>query len=76
MTASEMQDLLVKRLMQSSGGNARRWRIAIGPVKLYDLATHATCNWSVRPSGSSREIAEIERLLDDVRLEHPLLQED
>jgi hypothetical protein len=31
------------------------------------------CNWSVTPSGSAHEIAEIERLLDDFRGRYPLV---
>jgi hypothetical protein len=73
MTASQLQDLLVARLARTAGGTQRRWRSVVGPIKLYDRATHATCNWSVAPTGGSREIAEVERLLDAVRLEHPIV---
>jgi hypothetical protein len=73
MTASQLQDFLVKSLMRSVGGTQRRWRAVIGPVKVRDPATHAHCNWSVEPSGTSREIAEVERLLDRVRLERPIV---
>jgi hypothetical protein len=76
MTASQLQDLLIARLTRKLGGSARRWRIAIGPVHLHDLATHGPFNWSVRPSGTPREVAEIERLLDTVRLDHPVLTAD
>ena len=76
MTASQLQDLLIARLTRKLGGSARRWRIAIGPVHLHDLATHAPFNWSVRPTGTPREVAEIERLLDTVRLDHPVLTSD
>jgi hypothetical protein len=73
MNASELQDLLVAALVRKVGGTQRRWRMAIGPVRLHDRATHSHCNWSVAPSGSHREISEIERLLDDVRLRHPFV---
>jgi hypothetical protein len=73
MTASQLQDLLVARLARLAGGTQRRWRTVVGPVKIYDRSTHATCNWSIAPSGGSREIAEVERLLDSVRLEHPIV---
>ena len=73
MTAGDLQELLVATLVRKFGGTRRQWRMAIGPVRLHDLATHPHCNWSVAPSGSAREIAEIERLLDDVRLSHPLI---
>src|SRR3546814_5362700 len=70
MTASELQDLLVATLVRKAGGTRRRWRIAVGPVRLHDLATHPHCNWSIAPSGGVREVAEIEQLLDSLRLAH------
>lgn len=73
MTAAELQSLLIARLVRSAGGSPRQWRIAIGPIRLHDLATHAHCNWSIAPSGSAREIAAIEKLLDTVRLTHPIV---
>ncbi|MEG3087012.1 hypothetical protein [Sphingomonas sp. PB4P5] len=73
MTGSEIQDLLVAALARKSGGSARSWRLAIGPVRVYDARTHPLCNWSVTPSGSVREIAAIEHLLDTVRLSHPMV---
>jgi hypothetical protein len=76
MTASQLQDLLVARLTRKLGGSARRWRMAIGPVHLHELATHGPFNWSVRPTGAAREVAEIEQLLDTVRLDHPIVTAD
>jgi hypothetical protein len=73
MTSGELQDLLVTTLVRKAGGSARRWRMALGPVHRHDVATHPHCNWSVAPSGGSREIAEIEHLLDTFRLEHPIV---
>src|SRR3546814_3015875 len=75
MTASELQDLLVATLVRKAGGTRRRWRIAVGPVRLHDLATHPHCNWSIAPSGGVREVAEIEQLLDSLRLAHPIVVE-
>src|SRR3546814_19389837 len=60
MTASELQDLLVATLVRKAGGTRRRWRIAVGPVRLHDLATHPHCNWSIaigRSPGSSGDRA-------------------
>lgn len=71
--ASELQDMLVSRLVKSKGGTQRRWRAVVGPVKLYDRATHPHCNWSIAPSGTAREVTEVERMLDMVRLEHPFV---
>jgi hypothetical protein len=72
MTASEIQDLLIRTLVRNAGGSQRQWRLAIGPVRVHPLATHPHCNWSVAPSGNIREIETIERLLDDIRLSHPI----
>ncbi len=73
MTSIELQDLIVRRLIRLRGGSARRWRSVIGPVRVYDLATHAHCNWSVSPSGEPREVLQVESLLDTVRLDHPMI---
>ena len=63
----------MRALVRSAGGDPRRWRIVLGPIKLHDLRTHPHCNWSVAPSGGVREVAEIERLLDTMRLEYPIV---
>lgn len=76
MTASELNDLIVKRLMKRAGGTQRMWRAAVGSVTVYDRATHPHCNWAVTPSGSAEAIAEVERLLDMLRLEFPLIAGD
>lgn len=76
MTASELQDLIVTVLFKQAGGTRRRWRIVLGPVRVHDLATHPHCNWSVTPSGGSRENGAVEDVLDRVRLDHPIVAED
>ena len=73
MKASELHDLLVTNLVKTQGGTRRRWRMAIGSIRLKDATTHPHCNWSVEPSGAEPDIAAIERLLDDVRQAHPLV---
>ncbi|WP_159709663.1 hypothetical protein [Sphingomonas sp. AX6] len=73
MTASELQDMLVAALARRCGGTQRRWRLALGPVRALSIDTHPHCNWAVRPEGSAYEIAEIEALLDRVRLTHPIV---
>lgn len=75
MNAHQLQDLLLNRLVRQHGGERRRWRSAMGPIRMHDLATHAHCNWSIYPSGSVRENAAIERLLDDVRGAQPIISE-
>lgn len=74
MTAGELHDLLVSRLTRKIGGTRRRWRHAIGEVRVYDPTTHPHCNWSVQPSGNAGENAAIETLLDAVRLEIAIVQ--
>lgn len=74
-SVSQLQDMMVKSLVRSAGGSQRRWRIALGPISLRNVQQDWHCNWSVTPSGSARENAEIEKLLDRVRLEHPQLTE-
>lgn len=76
MTVSELEDLIVTTLTRRLGGARRRWRIALGPARLHDPATHPHCNWSFAPSGGAGEIARIEDLLDDIRMEHPLVTPD
>jgi hypothetical protein len=75
-TVSQLQDLLVSRLTRESGGNRRRWRSAVGPVRVYALATHPHCNWSISPSGTATEIARVETLLDSIRISHPIVTPD
>jgi hypothetical protein len=71
MTRIDLRDLLVKRLAATAGGPAQRWRRAIGEVRVYPLATHPHCNWSVMASGTAWEIETVEQLLDAVRIAHP-----
>ena len=70
MNANELHEFLITALVRKAGGSRRQWRMAIGPVRIHDRATHSHCNWSVAPSGSIAEISAIEGLLDDVRLSH------
>lgn len=73
MTGADLQDILLTTLLRQWGGTKRRWRLAIGQIRLYDAATHPHCNWSVTPVGTAGENAAIEQALDDLRLRHPLL---
>lgn len=73
MTCDQMIDLLVARLLRHHGQSKHHWRKAIGPIRLYDRATHPHCNWSASPTGSVRDVGVIEGLLDDLRLAHPIL---
>jgi hypothetical protein len=76
MTAYDLEQLLITRLVRESGGTSQTWRRALGKVTVRDADTHPHCNWDVRTSGTDAQNAKIERLLDDVRLEHPILEAD
>lgn len=72
MTAADLQDLIVSTLAREVG-TGRRWRLVVGPVKVYSLLTHPHCNWSVSPSGNPADVARVERLLDRLRIAHPVI---
>lgn len=73
MTADALIDRFLARLLRERGGTRRRWRNVIGPVRVYDAATHAHCNWSIAPTGSVSDIAAVEAVSDTLRLEHPII---
>lgn len=73
MYALQLENLLLTRLLREHGGSKRNWRSALGSVRLYDVATHPHCNWSVAPSGTIRENRAIEELCDEVRGEYPIV---
>ena len=75
MTANDMIDLLVARLVRDHGKSKHHWRKAIGPIRLYSATTHPHCNWSVTPSGTAAENDIVERIADDLRAAHPILVE-
>lgn len=76
MTAGDLQDRIVARLLRGFGGTKQRWRSVLGALRVYDVRTHPHCNWAAAPSGSAREIEIVERLLDDIRSEHPIVTSD
>ncbi|MBT0669364.1 hypothetical protein HT136_13415 [Novosphingobium profundi] len=73
MTASELEQLLVTRLVRERGGTSQTWRRALGKVIVRDAKTHPHCNWEVRPSGTDMQCAAIESVLDDVRLRYAIV---
>lgn len=73
MTASELRDHLVTVLTRDHLGDRRRWRMAVGEVRVYPIATHAHCNWSVTPSGSAEDIERIESQVDLLRERYPIV---
>lgn len=73
MTASDLELLLIARLIRERGGTSQTWRRALGKIIVRDTKTHAHCNWDLRLGGTDAQRAAIERLLDDVRLEHSIV---
>jgi len=73
MTADQLIDRMVARLLRDHGKAKHHWRRAIGPIRLYSRDTHPHCNWSATPTGSATDVVLIEALLDDLRLAHPTL---
>jgi hypothetical protein len=76
MSSSELLSLIVNMLVRAHGGAPRRWRRAVGPIKVYSRTTHAHCNWDVRSSGSIYEVACVEAMVDTVRSSRPFVIED
>lgn len=73
MTASDLEHLIIARLIRERGGTSQTWRRALGKLIVHDTRTHAHCNWDVRLGGTDAQRAAIERLLDDVRLEYSIV---
>lgn len=73
VSANDIIDMLVARLVRDHGRSKHHWRKAIGPVRLYSRETHPHCNWTATPTGSAGDIALIEGMLDDMRMAHPLI---
>jgi len=74
MTAADLEQLLIARLIREKGGTLQTWRRALGSVIVLDTRTHAHCNWDFRLSGTDAQRAVIEQLLDDVRLKHSIVE--
>lgn len=73
MTVHDLREMLLSALVRRAGGDRRRWRLALGEIRLHSLQTHPHRNWSVSPSGSVGEVAEVERLIDDVAVRYPIV---
>jgi hypothetical protein len=74
MTAYDVRELLVRTIVRKHGGQLMRWRTVIGEIRVYPLSTHPHCNWRVDPSGTVREVEVVERIIDAVSAQHPLVQ--
>jgi len=75
MTATELRDLIVGRLVRENGGGTVRWRKVLGELRVYSLDTHAHCNWDARPAGPSADVTLVEQAADQMRLRHPFVTE-
>lgn len=73
MTAADLTDRIVAQLIRRHGGTVRRWRAVLGQMRVYDAETHPHCNWSLAPSGAAGDVAAVEKLLDELRIAHPLV---
>ncbi len=73
MTDADLIDRFLAQLVREAGGNRRRWRLVLGAVRLHDVATHPHCNWSIAPTGTADEVAEVERVSDELRLRYPVI---
>ncbi|WP_260928369.1 hypothetical protein [Novosphingobium sp. 9] len=73
MTASDLEYLLIARLVREKGGSSQTWRQALGKIIVRDTKTYPHCNWDVRLGGTDTQRAVIERMLDDVRLEYSIV---
>ncbi len=73
MTSSDLEQLLIARLVRERGGTSQAWQRALGELIVRDTETHPHCNWDIRLNGTDAQRAAIERLLDDVRLEHSIV---
>lgn len=73
MTADGLIDRFIVRLVREQGGTRRRWRTVVGAVRIYSVATHSHCNWSITPTGSAAEVAAVEEMSDALRIEHPIV---
>ena len=73
MTDADLIDRFLAQLVRDVGSTRRRWRMVLGEVRLHDVATHPHCNWSIAPSGTADEVAQVERVADELRLRHPIV---
>jgi hypothetical protein len=76
MTRSELQNLIVTRLVREHGGSRQRWRKAINTIQIYSRGTHPHCNWEVRSAGPAADIDAVERMVDKLRHDHAHIDAD
>jgi hypothetical protein len=76
MRADDLLDIMTARLVRTYGGSRFVWRRRVGSVRIYGTDTHPHCNWTLTPTGTSAQVEVIETLLDELRLQHPMLTRD
>ncbi|MBB5713199.1 hypothetical protein [Sphingomonas aerophila] len=70
-TPDELRELLVMLVMSGAGGDAARWREAIGDIRKLPAAMSARFNWRIKPKGDATERRVIRRSLEIVRGAYP-----
>lgn len=73
MLPYQLEDIFLATLVRETGRDRRHWRGVIGDIRVYPVATHPHCNWSLTPTGSIADIARVERLADHLRMRHPIV---
>ncbi|WP_116090738.1 hypothetical protein [Sphingomonas crusticola] len=71
MHASQIQSLILARLVRSSGGTRQHWRRAIGEIRVYSMKTHPHCNWDVYAAGNAADVKAVNAAVDEIRMDHP-----
>ena len=72
-TAADIRALLARLLAGVAGGSEARWAKLVGEVEALPIVFHPRSNWRAQPSGSSEELAAIEKAIAVVREAHPYL---
>ena len=75
MKATDLRDLIIRQVARNNGGGTVRWRKTLGDLRVYPRTTHAHCNWDARPTGPPQDVAAIEKVVDEIRLQHPFVED-
>lgn len=73
MTAEELRDFIVRRLVKENAGGTVTWRRVMGELKVYARSSHAHCNWDVQPVGTAAQVEAVKTAVDQIRLVHPFV---
>jgi hypothetical protein len=70
-TPDEVRDLLIMLTVSRAGGDAVRWREAVGEIQKMPAAMSARFNWRIKPKGDETERRVIRRSVEIVRGAYP-----